>query len=281
MSGDSRIIRVFLDQWQELINKIKSRDEPHTMLKGIVIKNYVEEAGVIIEACFGKDSTGIIKDLKNASKLHPSTVRLVIYPSSLVGKMVQVHRRFNREYELAKKREEIKGQLGWSDPDIQFPHEQDEESVKVELSNRVFIVHGHDEAMQAQVARTLTQLKLDPIILHEQPNRGRTIIEKFEEEATDVGFAVVLLSHDDDGRKAGDEDFHPRARQNVVLELGFFFGKLGRGRVVALYNDAEGFELPSDISGVIYIQYDGGGAWRYRLCDELKACGYDISADDL
>jgi len=148
-------------------------------------------------------------------------------------------------------------------------------------SNKVFIVHGHDEEMKQSVARTISKLGLEPVILHEQPNRGRTIIEKFEEESSDVGFAVVLLSPDDEGRKRGEEVLHPRARQNVVFEHGFFFAKLGRDRVVALYKDEEGFEMPSDNDGIIYVAYDGEGAWRMNLVRELQACGYEVSADDL
>jgi predicted nucleotide-binding protein len=148
-------------------------------------------------------------------------------------------------------------------------------------SKHVFVVHGHDEAMKESVARTISTLKLTPIILHEQTNRGRTIIEKFEEEASDVGFAVVLLSPDDDGRKKGDKDLNLRARQNVILELGFFYGILSRGRVMALYRDVDGFELPSDISGVIYVPFDRAGAWRMDLYRELRDTGYDVNADDI
>jgi len=147
-------------------------------------------------------------------------------------------------------------------------------------SNRIFVVHGHDNAMKESVARTISRLGLEPIILHEQPDRGRTIIEKFKEEGSDTRFVVVLLSPDDEGRKKG-EKLRPRARQNVVFELGFFYGKLGRDRVVALYKEEEDFEQPSDITGIIYVPYDDHGAWKMRLYRELKACGYDVSADKL
>jgi len=157
---------------------------------------------------------------------------------------------------------------------------QKEHVVSPIQSNRIFVVHGHDNAMKESVARTITQLKLEPLILHERPDRGRTIIEKFEEEASDVGFAVVLLSSDDEGSKRGEKP-RPRARQNVVFELGFFYGKLGRSRVVAIYREEEGFDLPSDIFGIIYVPYDKGGAWRMKLCQELRASGYDVSADNL
>lgn len=148
-------------------------------------------------------------------------------------------------------------------------------------SNRVFIVHGHDREMKQAVARTIERLGLEAVILHEQPNRGQTLIEKIERFA-DVDFAVVLLSPDDTGylNADGEDAAKPRARQNVILELGYFAGKLGRERVVALHRG--GIEFPSDYDGVLYTPYDGdSGAWRSELVAELKVSGYDVSADDL
>ncbi|TAL90227.1 MAG: DNA-binding protein [Candidimonas sp.] len=141
-------------------------------------------------------------------------------------------------------------------------------------SRSVFIVHGHDDGVKETVARYLSKLGLDPVILHEQPNKGRTIIEKFEELA-DVAFAVVLFTGDDMGYPKGKADSaNPRARQNVVLELGFFLGALGRKHVCVLYRD--GVEVPSDYSGVLYEQFDDKGAWRMKLALELKAAGLDV-----
>lgn len=139
------------------------------------------------------------------------------------------------------------------------------------LGEDVFIVHGHDGETKVAVARFLEKLVgREPIILHEQPDQGRTIIEKFEDHATRAGAAIVLLTADDlGGPKAGG--MQPRARQNVVLELGFFLGKLGRGRVVILYGP--GVELPSDLSGVLYVELDPAGAWRAAVARELEAAG--------
>src|SRR5918995_3668108 len=100
------------------------------------------------------------------------------------------------------------------------------EDIVILRSDRVFVVHGHDEAMRESVARALSNLGLEPVILHEQPDHGRTIVEKFH-EYSDVGFAVILLSPDDTGyaNNAGPDTAQPRARQNVIMELGFFLGK--------------------------------------------------------
>ncbi|TFZ45586.1 hypothetical protein E5C33_08890 [Stenotrophomonas maltophilia] len=143
-----------------------------------------------------------------------------------------------------------------------------------ESTRRVFVVHGHDDGLKETVARYLSRLEMTPVVLHEEPNQGRTIIEKFEQN-TSVDFAVVLFTPDDVGYPANSvEQSRPRARQNVVLELGFFMGALGRHRVCVLYSGE--IELPSDYGGVLYIPLDRGGAWRFLLAKEMKAAGINI-----
>jgi len=136
-------------------------------------------------------------------------------------------------------------------------------------SNRVFVVHGHDDAVIHQTARFLEKLELAPLVLREQPNEGRTVIEKFE-DYSDVGFAVVLLTPDDVGGKP-DSELLPRARQNVIFELGYFIAKLGRERVCALY--LPGVEVPSDYP-VLYVPFEGD--WQMSLAKEMKAAGLNI-----
>ena len=143
-------------------------------------------------------------------------------------------------------------------------------------TNEVFVIHGRDEGTKAMVARFLEQLNLKPVILHEQPNQGRTIIEKFEQQAQ-VGFAVALLTPDDVGALQDNRnDLRPRARQNVVFELGYFLGRLGRERVCALTKG--NVEIPSDYDGVVYISLDDGG-WKIDLIRELKNVGFGVDAN--
>jgi predicted nucleotide-binding protein len=120
----------------------------------------------------------------------------------------------------------------------------------------------------------LERLDFEPIILHERPNRGRTIITKFQEEASDVGFAVVLVTPDDVGGPRGSDQLAPRGRQNVIFELGFFVGVLGPERVAALIKGR--VERPSDFEGVVYIDFDEAGAWMMILARELKAAGFEV-----
>jgi predicted nucleotide-binding protein len=159
--------------------------------------------------------------------------------------------------------------------EVELTSSQTVRETEAPTGQRVFLVHGHDEAVIHDVARFLERLDLDIIVLREQPNAGRTIIEKFV-DYSDVGFAVVLLTADDRGGTvtAPVESQRPRARQNVIFELGYFLGKLGRKRVGVLYR--EGVEIPSDYSGVLFTPLDAGGAWRMTLARELKAAGFPI-----
>ena len=147
-------------------------------------------------------------------------------------------------------------------------------------TRRVFIVHGHDDAAKSEVARFIEKAGLEPIVLHEQANEGKTIIEKFEKHATNVAFAVVLLTPDDFGYPAGnDSDAKPRARQNVILEFGFFVAQLGRDHVVALVKGD--LEIPSDLHGLLYEKMDRDGVWKYRVAKEMRSAGIDIDMNKI
>lgn len=147
----------------------------------------------------------------------------------------------------------------------------------VPSSNKIFIVHGHDELALQTLARFLEKLKLEVIILKEQANQGRTIIEKYEASAAEVGFAVVLLTPDDIGASASATTPAQRARQNVIFELGYFAGKLGRGRVCLVRKGS--VEIPSDLFGVVYTEMDAGESWKHALVKELKAASIPFDAN--
>ncbi|WP_082474646.1 TIR domain-containing protein [Sphingomonas sp. Leaf343] len=146
------------------------------------------------------------------------------------------------------------------------------ESAPADFDRKVFVVHGHDGEAQQAVARFMERLGFEAIILHERASQGRTVIEKIEAEAG-VGFAIVLLTPDDEGRAMGG-DLQPRARQNVMLELGYFIGRLGRNRVCALKRGD--LEIPSDFAGVVWEQMDDGNGWKQSLGKELEAAGYAV-----
>ena len=141
--------------------------------------------------------------------------------------------------------------------------------------DRIFIVHGHDGELKQSVARIIEKQGIEAIILSEQANKGRTIIEKFE-DYSDVGGAICLFTADDYGRAKKDEADNTRARQNVVLETGYFMGKLGRDHVVLLAD--KGIEMPSDLSGIVYTDT---AKWEIDLLKELKAIGYTVDFNKL
>lgn len=146
----------------------------------------------------------------------------------------------------------------------------------------VFVVHGHNHKLKGEVVDFLHRIHgKRPTILHEKPDAGRTIIEKLEHFADRACFAVVLLTADDPRfkkeallRTKFPEKRPRRARQNVILELGYFWAKLGRGKVVILHE--KGVELPSDADGVLYKRVDESGAWKQELAKEMKNAGLPV-----
>jgi predicted nucleotide-binding protein len=142
-----------------------------------------------------------------------------------------------------------------------------------EFSKDVFIVHGHDDPAKMEVAHLIERAGLNAVILHEKPNAGRTIIEKFEKHGGSAGFAVVLLTPDDVGGP-NRGDLRPRARQNVIGEMFWFAGKLGRGRICALKKGD--LEIPTDFAGIVYTDMDDRGTWKAKLLQELETAGYEV-----
>lgn len=139
--------------------------------------------------------------------------------------------------------------------------------------SRVFIFHGHDELIKTKTARFVEKIGFEAVILHEQANKGMTIIEKIEENS-DVGFAIVLYTADDKGNTsaaAANGELHSRARQNVIFEHGYLIGKLTRSHVVPLVSG--NLELPSDIQGMVYVD---DANWQIEIAKEMKAAGYII-----
>ena len=147
-------------------------------------------------------------------------------------------------------------------------------------NNKVFIVYGHDIECREQLELLLRRMKLEPVILQNLPISGDTIIEKLEANI-DVRYACVLLTPDDEGHPAGEpKEKKLRARQNVILELGMFLVRLGRKRVAILHKGS--LELPSDISGLIYIKFNKRvDEVKERLGAELQEAGFPINIKDL
>jgi predicted nucleotide-binding protein len=159
------------------------------------------------------------------------------------------------------------------------------EEIHKVLKVRVFIIHGHDDGAKQSLARFIESLGLKPVILHEQKWGGLTVIENFEKHSN-VGFAIALLTPDDLGASINDmpDGLRPRARQNVIFELGFFVGKLGRNKVTVLYkshSEKGALEIPSDYHGIRYVDMEANEGWKLLLARDLKGAGIRIDASGI
>jgi predicted nucleotide-binding protein len=148
-----------------------------------------------------------------------------------------------------------------------------------DVRRRVFAVCGTDDVMKQAVTNALTKLWLVPVVMCEEPSQGRKIVERFQDYA-DVGFAVVLLSPDD---FTYSKDESPtkrklRPRQDVVFELGFLLGKLGKGNVLVFCREYVNFEGPTDFEGMKVTAFDDRDSWKVALIRELTKCGYNVDA---
>lgn len=140
--------------------------------------------------------------------------------------------------------------------------------------NRVFVVHGRNEEAREAVVAFLESVGLEAIVLHQQASMGRHLLTKFIQEAELVTFAVVVMTDDDEGR-ARDGTLAPRARQNVILELGYFLAHLSQPMVCALVTP--GLETPSDFDGIVYIRMAGDRRWEVELLRELVAANMPVT----
>lgn len=147
-------------------------------------------------------------------------------------------------------------------------------------SNKVFLVHGSDNEMKFDVSKVLETLDLDPIVLHENLDMWKNLIEKIN-DYSHISFAVVLLSSDDlaYSKEKTPDDGKYRANQNVIFELGYFLGRLGNQNVSVIYQKKNDFEIPNDYAGVRWIEYKMG--WYYELVKDLKACNFEVDINKL
>lgn len=144
-------------------------------------------------------------------------------------------------------------------------------------NKKIFIVHGRNTVMRDRVSSLLGKLKHDYVILESEFNSGATIIEKFLREAKECKYAVVLFSSDDIGKfNSAEQQLSNRARQNVILELGYFLAHVGRDNIFILHEMNKDIEKPSDFDGIVYEPFDEFGAWKSKLLKEMKRAKFYI-----
>ena len=270
------------------ISLLRNAKDQAPTLKGLSIESaefqsWRHNTETSILNVFGDDS-------RNLKKFQKVSFRPYIPPVRIVGGNSRPRTSSSRDkgesFENGLKNADWLLESMITDVQDHWPEDKDDQNHSSTLPDRkinsesIFVVHGRDNGARETVARFIEQLELKAVILEEQPSKGRTVISKFIEEASDIGFAVVLLTPDDEGRPQGDgNEIRSRARQNVVLELGFFLAALGQERVCALLKGD--VELPSDYDGVIYIPMDDANSWKFSLVKEFDAVGFKVDANKL
>jgi predicted nucleotide-binding protein len=190
-----------------------------------------------------------VQNLERAADQVPSPDGLDFEP--LVGYLMALLETVAKEPELVLL-ESDSLQSGVAKPAVEKPAQDTERLIPG--TKRVLIVHGHDEVNLHRLADLLKARHLEPVILKREPGKGRTLIEKFEEEAKTCAFAFVLITPDDVVHPADGEDKgHVQARPNVFFELGWAYGRLGRARVCLLFR--RGMTISSDLQGVEWVDF--------------------------
>ena len=269
--------KIFRDELNSLIHEISEGNRPQANVLAaytshVDVPNIVKKLEELLEDIVGFARSRLHDDLMSQLVLIQNSGESYNHRSSK-GEIEAKARRIDRALRVYT-------DVLVSDPnpdEVKSRGKIDKESLAdATKTKKVLVVHGHDVAVLHETCRLLSALNLTPIVLREQPNKGKTIIEKFESNS-DVGFAIILMTADDMGgtlEASQSDQLTPRARQNVVMELGYFSAKLGRSRVAVL--KSKDVEEPSDIFGVIYTEIDDHSAWRMTLSKELKAAGYAV-----
>jgi len=151
------------------------------------------------------------------------------------------------------------------------------------LGRRIFVISGADDEMKHALTGALSRLSLTPLVMCEEPSQGKKFVENFSRDYSDVAFAVVLLSPDDFvyAKNEAATKRILRPRQEVVFELGFLLGKLGRSNVLVLQRECQNFDGPTDFEGMKVTAFDDRDSWKLALIRELTNCGYNVDPDKI
>lgn len=265
-SGSNEMIPLELHGWTKVVSSyVEDKEYESLRSKYTLWNDYNVE---LLKASFDKPDNDYLSSYKSAG--------------SYISGFRQKSKTMILREGIGRKIENLQGifnkiELIPSTPDIvSFMEKESKQNV---LTNKVFIVHGHDSNTRNEAELLMKQLGLDPVVLFKKVNEGDTIIEKLLRESKDAAFAIVLYTKCDEGKAVEEADLKPRARQNVVFEHGLMCGLLGRKRVVALVE--EGVEIPGDLSGVVYIPLDAAKRWQLDVAREMKASGMQVDLNKL
>jgi predicted nucleotide-binding protein len=162
-----------------------------------------------------------------------------------------------------------------------MPPSQSTRSTSGNLGRRIIVISGEDDEMKQALTGALTKLLLIPLVMCEEPSQGKKIIENFSRDYADVAFALVLLSPDDFAYAKNEAVTKRKLKpqQDVVFELGFLLGKLGKTNVLVFFRECANFEIPTDFEGIKFTAFDNRDSWKLALIRELTNCGYNVDVD--
>lgn len=274
------VLKDFINNYYDLIGKLGDQVEKNSFMKNkILFQNYQHDFSNFIKNNLEESERDrYLRKLDNFSQMIHYFFLIPNHPMFKIMLMDDVENPKNPKY--GKLLRVIEETTAFFDIELERLNKSKIEFVvaneikkveKLVMLKKAFIVHGHDDKTKYEVARFLEKLDFEVVILHEQASGGKTIIEKLE-QYTDVGFAIVLYTPDDEGSVKDKKNYMPRARQNVVFEHGLLVGKLGREKVFPLVTDNT-VELPGDISGMVYLSDTN---WELKLAKEIRELGYQI-----
>lgn len=258
-----------MDKIEKLISNAEKLKQSNANTNAPQFKAWKNETLCFLERKFGKDSP----ELKGFEDIKFYSMYGCVYPGTLKNDPIKVKDYFTKGLDTAiLYLKSYQSDISSAEKEEIFPT-QSTANMK-----SIFIVHGRNDGVKAQVSNLLLKVGLKPIILHEQANQGKTIIEKFETNAN-VSAAIVLFTDDDLGKYKDDENLESRARQNVIFEAGYFIGKLGRNKTIIL--NSPNIKIPSDLQGYVYIELDNKERWHFDLAKELKSIGFNVDLNKL
>lgn len=264
-----REFRDFLEVELFFLANTKTLSEEKTLFKEITKDYFIPEEKDVKESIFYKYQT-LYKD--PYLKFIPPHIQAEINVQFLFEIVSRIKLFIKKTKKLFRVLEIATANIASSFP--VFPDFPEENNSAKKIFNQCFIIHGHNDTIKNEVAKFVREeLKKEAIILHEKANAGKTVIEKFEYNAKEVDFAIAIWSADDKGKGVKDKKYKSRARQNVIFETGFFFGQLGRHKVIVIMEN--GIDEPSDYRGVVYSSYNGN--WKDDLKRETEKIYQELS----
>jgi predicted nucleotide-binding protein/predicted Rossmann-fold nucleotide-binding protein len=140
------------------------------------------------------------------------------------------------------------------------------DALAVGVKPTIIVIHGRSPDRFELLNFLKANLQLnDLLMMQAEFGAGRTLPEKFEGLAAKADGAIAIATPDDVGGLA-ESALLPRARQNVWIEVGWIWGRLGRDKVALLTKG--NVDIPSDLDGIEFYSY---GTSLMEVSESIRA----------